>query len=482
MNTPTTNRPEDCSRRRFLGTAAKLGAAGLAAPNILPTAAFGARGRPGANGKIQIALIGCNNMGRGNLKNVTQHPDVVVTGACDVAPDRRDAVAKQFKDTCKAYADFRDLLAQASVDAVIIAAPPHWHTLMAVMAMEAGKDVYLQKPMTLHLAEDIVVRNAVRRTGRICQVGTQIHASENYRRVVELIRAGYLGPVGTVRTFNVMNQGRAGVGRQPPDAKMPAGLDWDFWCGPAPLVPFNSILFQSSYHHGSWMAYSGGWTPGMAPHILDLPVWALDLQYPTEITSTGGRFIIEDDGDAYDNHEVLWRYPKTTMTWMSSLTNSYGFDLHGRPVPSRRLGIYFHGLAGTMWCNYNDHRIVAEGTAMNDSIKPEIVEKKQAKDYPVRALYNVADLKPIADRIPPSPGHELEWIECIKSRQQPSCTPDYHSRVNVPIVLSLLSLKLGRTIRIDPTTQRIIGDPEAAKLAVPQYRAPWKFPIKYLDS
>jgi predicted dehydrogenase len=476
------NQPQPRSRRHFLSTATKLGAVGLAAPNILPSGAFGAAGRPGANGKIQVGLIGCNGMGRGNLGNVAKHPDVVVTGACDVFPDRRDAVAKQFKATCRAYADFREMIAQPGVDAVIIASPPHWHTLMAILAMEAGKDVYLQKPMTLHLGEDIAVRHAVRRTRRICQVGTQIHASENYRRVVELIRAGYLGKVPTVRTFNVMNQGPAGVGRQDPDTKAPAGLDWDFWCGPGPLTPFNSILFHGSYNHGSWMAYSGGWTPGMAPHIIDLPVWALGLQYPTEVSASGGRFVIKDDGDAYDNHEVLWRYPETTMTWMSSLTNSYGFDLHGRPVPERRLGIYFHGALGTMWSNYNEHRIVPEGKAMNDFLKPEAVAKKQAPDYPVRALYNIADLKPVADRIPPSPGQEFEWIDCIKSRQQPSCTPDYHSRINVPIVLSLLSLKLGRTVRFDPATQKIIGDPEATRLAVPEYRAPWRFPAKYLNA
>jgi predicted dehydrogenase len=474
--------PDDLSRRTFLGTAAKLGAVGFAVPNILPSDAYGANGNPGANGKIQLGLIGCNGMGRGNLNNAAKHPDVVVTGACDVYRSRCEAVAKQFKDTCKTYSDFRAILARKDVDAVIVATPPHWHTLVAIAAMEAGKDVYLQKPMTLSLGEDIAVRNAVKRTQRVCQVGTQIHASENYRRVVEMVRAGYLGKVSTVRTFNVMNQGPGGVGRQAPNTKVPDGLDWDFWCGPAPLIPFNSILFSGSYNHGSWMAYSGGWTPGMAPHIIDLPVWALDLKYPTEVSASGGRFVIQDDGDAYDNHEVLWRYPETTMTWMSSLTNSYGFDLHGRPVPERRLGIYFHGHRATMWSNYNDHRIVPEGTAMNEFIKPEAVAKKQAKDYPVRALYNIADLKPLTDRIPPSPGQEFEWIECIKTRQQPSCTPDYHSRINVPIVLSLLSLKLGRTIRFDPATQKIIGDPEAAKLAVPQYRSPWKFPKQYLNA
>lgn len=353
---------------------------------------------------------------------------------------------------------------------------------MAVMAMEAGKDVYLEKPMTLHLGEDIALRNAVRQTQRICQVGTQMHALENFRQAVEVVRAGYLGQIGTVRAFHVLNRGPTGVGRQDQGTVAPADLDWDLWCGPAPLAQYNSILVAGNGNCNSWMDYGGGWTAGMGPHILDLPVWALDLPYPSEVSASGGRFIISDDGDAYDNHEVLWRYPKLTMAWMSSLTNSYGFDLHGRPSRRRRLGIYFHGTFGTMWSNYEGNRIVPEDTAMNEFIKPDVVAKKQAPDYPVRAMYNIPELRPVEQKIPLSPGHEFEWIECIKTRQAPSCAPDYHSRINVPIALSHLSLKLGRSLRFDPTSQQIIGDPEATRLSVPQYRSPWSFPSKYLGS
>jgi predicted dehydrogenase len=481
------NQAENLSRRGFIEKAAALGAIGAATPYLSscaapsPGAALAPARRRSANGKIQVALIGCNGMGRANLKNVSQHPDVVVVGACDVFKKRRDAIAEEYKPTCKTYADFRDVLANSEVDAVINATPPHWHTLIAIMACEAGKDIYQQKPMTLHLGESLAVKNAIKKHNRIVQIGTQIHASENYRRVVELIQAGYLGKIGTVRTFNVMNQGVKGVGTDP-NTTPPEGFDWDFWCGPAPFRPYNSILASGSFAHGSWMDYSGGWTPNMAAHIIDLPIWALDLKYPTEVSSVGGRYLVKDDGDAYDNHEVLWRYPNMTMTWMSSLTNSYGFDLHGNPVPQRRLGIYFHGVNGTMWANYGEHRIVAEGTAMNAFIKPEVRARKQAKDYSVRALYNCGELLPVANRIPPSPGHEFEWVDCIKSRQQPSCNVLYHTRLDVAVVLSLLSLKLGRSIKFDPATEKIVGDPEASKMAVPKYRAPWKFPEQYLPT
>ena len=182
--------------------------------------------------------------------------------------------------SAKPYADYRELLQRKDLDGVIIGTPPHWHCLMAVDACRAGKDIYLQKPMTLHLAESLAVRNAVRKHQRICQVGTQIHAGANYRRVVELVRSGNLGKISVARTFNVMNQGPQGIGN-PPNSAPPAGLDWDRWVGPCPMRPYNPLIVNDAYTNCSFMSFSGGWTPGMAPHIIDLPVWALDLGYPT---------------------------------------------------------------------------------------------------------------------------------------------------------------------------------------------------------
>jgi predicted dehydrogenase len=439
------------SRRHFLKTAA---GATILAPMIVPASVLRARGQPAPNSRLHVGLIGCGGMGRSNLHECAKYRDVVVTAACDVWRARRESVVAEFKDTCKPYADYREMLQAKDLDGVIIATPPHWHTLIAIAACEAGKDIYLQKPMTLHLGESLAVRNAVRKHNRISQIGTQIHASDNYRRVVELVQSGHLGKIGVARTFNVMNQGPKGVGKAGNVAK-PEGLDWDLWCGPAPLCPFNPILAADSYNHGSWMAYSGGWTPGMAPHIIDLPIWALDLGFPLMTSSSGGRFVVDDDGDAYDHHEVIWRYPNLTLTWMSSLTNSYDFLMKSQD-PERRLGIYFHGSHGTLYSNYGIHRVLAEGKLMEGKPTPP-------------------------PSIPPSPGHEREWLDCLKSRQQPTCSVFYHVKVDVPIVLSLLSLKLGRSIQFDPAKEQIVGDAEAARLAVPVYRDPWKFPTQYLS-
>ncbi len=443
------------SRRFFLEKAATLTAIGFAAPPLSWAGEPAPARKVSPNSRIHLGIIGCGGMGRGNLGACARQPDVVITAACDVWEARRNAVVKQFKDTCRGYHDFRELLQQKDLDAVIIASPPHWHALHAIAACEAGKDLYLQKPMTLSLGESLAVRNAVRKHQRISQIGTQIHAGENYRRVVEFIRSGNLGPIGVVRTFNVMNQHPGGVGKVAQTAP-PAGLDWELWVGPAPMRPFNPTVVTDAYYHCSWLDFSGGWTPGMAPHIIDLPIWALDLGFPLNTSSSGGRFALQDDGDAYDHHEVLWQYPHLTLTWMSSLTNSYDFMMRGDVEPGRRLGIYFHGGNGTLYANYDMFRVMAEGGKMKD------------KPAPPKSL-------------PSSPGHEREWLDCLHSRQQPSCSVFYHVRVDVPIVLSLLSLQLGRSLRFDPQAEKIIGDPEAAKLAIPEYRPPWKFPPQYLS-
>lgn len=442
------NAKNSISRRNFIEKAATISAIGFAAPHL----ASGDTARP--NSRIHVGLIGCGSMGRLNLDNCASQPDVVVTAACDVWEEHRNIVVNKFKATCKGYGDFREMLRQKDLDAVIIATPPHWHTLTAIAAFEAGKDVYLQKPMTLHLAEAFALRAAVKKTDRICQVGTQIHSGENYRRVVEFVRSGKLGSIATVRTFNTMNQTPDGIGHAPP-TPVPAGLDWDFWCGPAPFRAYNPLLPASGYNHNSWMDYGGGWTPGMAPHLIDLPIWALNLQYPLRTVSAGGRFILKDDGDAYDNHEVLWQYPNMTLTWMSSITNSYGFTFQNDAAPKQRLGIYFHGANGTLAADYNTLKIFPEG------------DKIKEADAPPKSL-------------PSSPGHERQWLDCVKSRQEPDCNIPYHIRVHVPVMLSLLSLKLGRAINFDPDKETIIDDSGAAKLAVPVYRGPWKFPGHYL--
>ena len=443
----------ELSRRSFLGHTLALGAAGVFAPRI---ASAQVAAPTAANNRIQLGVIGVGAQAQWHLDVLLKQPDVAITAICDVWPERLENAIAKCGGTPKGYRDYRELLAAPDVDAVLIAAMPHWHALMAIDACEAKKDFYLEKPMTLSVGESLAVLRAVRKHKRITQIGTQVHAEPNYRHLVDVVRSGVLGKISSVRTFHVLNQGPEGIG-DPPVEDLPKGLDWDMWCGPAPKRPYHQLLAKDAYYHGSFMDYSGGWTPGMAPHIVDLPIWALELGIPTCTSASGGRYSIRDCGDAYDVHEVMWQYPGMTMTWWTSLINSYGFDNQGNAGMRRRRGIYFHGVNGTLLADYNVCKIIPEGDRM--TAEPE-VEKV----------------------IPDSPGHHREWLDCLRTRQQPSCHVGYHYRIDVALNLSLLALKLGRAIRFDPATEKVIGDAEAAKLCMPQYRDPWKIPAEYLSN
>ncbi|MCZ2152413.1 MAG: hypothetical protein LC114_00695 [Bryobacterales bacterium] len=233
--------------------------------------------------------------------------------------------------------------------------------------------------------------------------------------------------MNNVRTFNVMNQGVNGIGHAPKQDP-PKGLDWNMWLGPAPSRPFNSLLFADSYNHCSFWDYSRGWTPGMAPHIIDLPIWALELGVPETTSCSGGRFIIKDDGDAPDVQEITWRYPNLTMTWMMNCANSFAFDF-GRGKPDRRLGIYFHAVNATLYTDYSKHEIVAEGDFLKDATPPP-------------------------QTIAPSPGHERQWLDSIKSRVEPDCSVNYHYKLDLALTLANISYTLGRSIRFDPVKAR----------------------------
>ncbi len=458
------------TRRAFLGQAAGASAIGFAAPYVITSGALGGQGRPGANSKISIGCIGLNGQGMYSVKQCMRERDVVISALCDVYKPRLDAavkhVTKPGKDgkpsphPGKPYRDFREILARKDIDAVTMAPPPHWHCLMGIMAAEAGKDFYLEKPMTLYPAETRALANAVETHKRITQIGTQIHATDNYRRVVEYIRSGKLGPISLARTFHVQNQGPEGVGDAPYTAP-PPDMDWEMWLGPGPKSKYNETLAKSSFYHCSWMDYSGGWTPGMAPHIIDLPIWSLELGCPESVSATGGRFVIKDCGDAYDNHEVLWRWPKFIMTWSSPLVNSYGFDFgHGKPA--RRRGIYFQGVNGTVLADYGWFKVRPEGEAIK-------TVNKEGKDT-----------EPPPQTIAKSKGHHREWLDGIKTRTQPLCHVGYHKVVDICSNTSVLAMKLEREIKLDPQTLKIVGDPEAEKASIPVYRDPWKFPSQYL--
>ena len=443
------NRPEKLTRRDFLGTTAAMGAAAPYLAAAQPAAAKPA----GPNDRIRLGFIGVGDRGSQLVGEFLRQPSAEIVAICDVWKERRDKNIERCPTAPTAYNDYRELLARDDIDAVVIATPPHWHALQTIDACEAGKDIYLEKPMTISVGESLAVARAVKKHQRITQMGTQIHAEPNYRHVVEIIRSGALGKINVARTMNVGNMGAEGIGF-PDTTVTPPGLDWDRWCGPAPLREFNPLLAKRAFEHSAFVDYSGGWTTAIAAHILDLPFWALGLGCPKSATSSGGRYLVEDCSDSYDTHEALWQYDDFTLTWTASIINSFGMTFPGPDCDRRTLAIAFHGVNGTLLSNYGEHDINWERGAE-------------------------VDTNAIIAGVPESKNHYQEFLDCVRSREQPSCHIGYHYKIDLAVNLSLLSLKLGRSVAFDPETERIPKDREANKLLFPDYRGPWKIPREY---
>jgi predicted dehydrogenase len=441
--------PPEISRRDFLKvTSAAAVAAGLG----LGSGVQAQPSRPGkvsANEKVVLGFVGVAGRGYGShMRTFGAMPDVEIGAVCDVYRPHLDRAVSFTGGKAKAYGDFRELLGNRDLDAVVVATPPHWHPLVTIAALQAGKDVYCEKPMCRFPREGFLMAKLAREGKRVTQVGTQIHATPNYRRCVDVVRSGALGQITVVRNLCTMNDHSEGLGN-PPDTAPPPGLDWDFWLGPAPRVPFNLGRFRDGMHR-YFRDYVDSWLHELGPHIVDLPFWALELGQPKSVSASGGRFATTSIADVPDTMDVIWEYPKMNVTWTLSQANSYNFGV-GRPGPGRRLGILFHGMKGTLIANYDLCQVLGEDG--------KIVE---GASYPMAT--------------PPSPGHEREFIESIRTRKECSCSFQAHLPLHVALNLAHLSLNLGRKLHWDAERFEVTGDREATAMLTPNYRAPWKLP------
>ncbi|MFO0958209.1 MAG: Gfo/Idh/MocA family oxidoreductase [Isosphaeraceae bacterium] len=429
------------SRRDFLALsalAAGTGAAMSPALALMPSPNVS----QSPNEAITLGFIGVGGMGTGLLNIFRQMPDVKVAAVCDVYEPHRLKARELAGGSCEEFKDFRRVLDRKDIDAVVVATPDHWHAIPTILACQAGKDVYCEKPLSYRIAEGRAMVEAARKYNRVTQMGNLIHAGENYRRVVEIVRSGALGPIGKTRVW--MAADRRGLGK-PADCDPPAGCDYDFWLGPAPLRPFNPNRFTFNWRW--YWDYAGGLLCDFCCHIVDLVHWAMEVDAPSTVTATGGRYILEDNGETPDTLEVLYHYDKGPrgfdMIWSQNDFNSHGFEDMG-------LGIMFQGTNGTLVANYSKYTIIPEKKG------EKIVEPEPS--------------------LPRSPGHHREWLDAIKSRSQASCHFEYGHRLSSVGHLGNMALRTGEKLKWDAqaeTTNR----PEAnAYLARAEYRAPWSLP------
>ena len=448
----------EMSRRDFIkatGAAVVLTGAGVAAT----TSESHAQQQPAsvpASEKIRVGVIGAAGRGTSVMHGFMKYPDVEIVAICDVYQphlDRAVASVAERGGKAEGYSDFRKLLERKDIDAVIVATPPHWHPIISILACQAGKDVYCEKPISAYPAENIAMLKAARDNKRVTQVGTQIHAGDNYRRVVEIVQSGALGKISTVRIVCTMNE-FPGIGTKA-DSEPPEGLDWDMWLGPAPKVQFNELRFGV---HRYFKDYAPSWLHELGPHIVDLAYWAMnsgwarnEQMYPRAVSASGGRFAVDGTCDIPDTMDVTWEYEGFNMTWMHTMCNSFNFDIGGAPDGGRRLGVLFHGTNGTLLSDYGFHNLVSEGEKMKDFKAPE-------------------------PSIPSSPGQDREFLDGVKSRKQPLCSFEYHQPLALAFDLANISMLTGRKIHWDAKAGKIVGDRAAERLCMPPYRRPWTLP------
>ena len=433
----------------------------------------------GANDRVGVGFIGYGLIGKRHVLDFQAQPDAQLVAVAEAHGGRmQEAVALMnggAAGAARGYRDFRRLLEDRDVDAVVISTPDHWHALQAILACAAGKDVYVEKPLTLFVREGRWMVDAARRFNRVVQVGTQQRSGPHYQQVRDLIRSERIGKVMSVRMASSRNI-MPGFGRVP-DQSPPPDLDWEMWLGPAPTHPYNPM--RAIYHFRWHWDYSGGQMTNLAAHEIDIMNWCLDLKGPTSVYSVGGRFALDDGGETPDTQDTIFEYPGLTATWSHREASSHG--LRGTLIPLEIFGTKGSiSLARTGFTLTPDRRLI-----------PANVVPQFAGAHPVGGPARVADpgtttywTEPASDQTGNAQDqlkrHVRDFLDCVKSRQTPLSDLESGHRVAVACHLANLSLQLGRKIRWDAEREEIIGDPEAAKRLVRPYRAPWDQELRAL--
>ncbi len=409
------------------------------------TAGAGVSSRVGrsAADRVRIGMIGVGNMGMSRLQEFLRRPDVEVAAICDVDREHRDRAVQAVEQSQgrkpQAFADFRRLLDLPDVDAVAVVTPDHWHSIPVIQACRAGKDVFVEKPLSYSVEEGRAMVSAARSAGRVTQMGNHIHNDlPNYRRVVEQVRSGNLGRITRVHCWKTSSLRSLG---HPPDSPPPAGLDYDFWLGPAPERPYNPLRSHGTYRY--FWDYSGGVFIDFWCHIVDLVYWALDLKAPLSVSATGTKRFLDDATETPDTLEAVLEYPDLTLL----------FTLHPDPLPGfahlGAIGCVFQGTEALLAANYETHEIHVKGKPAPDFPKPE-------------------------PSIPDSPGHLAEFVEAIRSRNlETTCNLEYGHRLTKAGLLANIACRTGDRLYWDDERERFQGHEGACRLLGRVFRRPW---------
>ena len=422
------------TRRQFLGALAGAGAALAARPHV--------RAAEAATRKLVIGHIGVGGRGKSLLGMVLQMPDVAVAAVCDA--DLRNArEARELAGGApEVYQDYRRLLERRDIDAVIIAAPDHWHALMTVHACQAGKDVYVEKPLSHNILEGRRMVEAARRHGRIVQTGMNHRSADYQRQVAEIVRSGRLGTVKRVKTWMWENP----VEPPLPDQEPPPELDWDLWLGPAPKVPFNPR--RAPFNFRWFRDYAGGYMTDWGAHMMNVVTWAMDADL-TGPVSVEGSWKMSPEPNAYEfpaEMEVRWEFkqPEFTLTWHQPR----------RPDDEigERHGIVFYGTDALLAFYFTEWHVLKDG-------EPVEVAPIGSKPGDVELFR--------------SPGHLQNWVDCIRSRALPIADVEIGHHTVAICHLGNVAAMAGARLEWDWRRERITNREVSNLFLERTYRAPW---------
>jgi predicted dehydrogenase len=458
MNPPTGPSRSSLSRRAFV----QAGSASL-----LTAASWGRV--LGANERIGIGFIGYGLIGKRHVLDFKAQPDADMIAIAEVHRGRLNDALAALGGQAKGYGDFRKVLDSKEVHAVVVSTPDHWHALQTMLACAAGKDVYVEKPLTLFVREGRWMIDIAQRYQRVVQVGTQQRSGRHYKRARDLLRKGHIGQVMSVRMQSARNI-MPGFGN-PPDGNPPAELDWDLWLGPAPLRRYNP--HRALYHFRWFWDYSGGQMTNLGAHPLDIADWVLGLDTLRGVTSCGGRFCLKDNGETPDTQDTLFEFDGWSAAW-SLRECSRG------AVPTYPLE--FFGTRGSLGITRSGFGVTADADVPPASLIPQFGDGPSAGASGPHGQRQRTES--IEDRTGDSRlqfrDHVRNFLDCIKSRQQSVSTLESGHRVATTCHLANISLRLGRQVRWDAKREQITGDAEAATWLVRPYRAPWDRELKAL--
>lgn len=419
------------NRRDFLKKSA-LAAFGF---SIIPSLSS----RAWASDRVRIAHIGLGGMGNQHMKWFAALPEAEIVALCDVDSDHLNSTFATLKglqpDTqAQLYSDFRQVLDRNDIDAVTIATPDHWHAQIATLAFRAGKDVYGEKPLSHNVREgQMMLKNLVNHK-RVFQLGTQIHAGDNYHRVVELIHAGVIGKVHTVRLWKTGFS--PGLG-QPKIQTPPSTLNWDMWLGPAPYADYFPERCHFTYRY--FLDYSGGVFADFWCHIADVVWWAIQPKGLKSVVARGEK--TGEIADAPKWVDAEFEFDGLKIFWTTEPPKVPGAEQRG-------IGAYFEGDKGTLICDYETRSLTINGQTVDDV--PEIAKTLQR-----------------------SPGHQQNFLDAVKSRTLSESHLAYAREMTLPMHLALISWRLGRKLEWNAEKEKFIHDKEANALLSRAPRKKW---------